>query len=741
MNRLYYEIKYYIYSWGFSKYGQTGLENCQYTDSPNKLIIPISKDIKSVFCGEYNSSFILKNNKTYLYGLNTFGQLGNGTHKNTSKKISLIPLKLKIKFQKLSIGGGHILGISVDKNLYSWGLNIFGQLGLEHYNNINEPTIIKKIAIFENSKIKKFEIPDKINVIDIKAGPQHSLILLNDNNIYSCGFVRYGALGYYFNENVYRPNDNNIFTKINLENFINDNEKITTIAAGFAHSGCVLNKKYILIWGKNKNFEFTNIQKYDIKELLNNNNSFNDNEVLIKDFQIGRNFAVILTNSGLILTEGDNSMGQLGHKKNNFFDIVKLNETIRSISVGYDFVYSIGYSGKVYAWGSNKYGQISSFNKKICFDPFSVENISDLNPVLISCGGYHISAICTHEKKIDKSINYLQNYSLNKCFNKDVYKKKEILYVKIKDSIEKKENLIKEIDIKNKEYQEMSKIFEEKQKLYEKNSNKKNKNLDSEIINILDKEINFDELDFQENSSTDSNDLNYEIKNAYYRKILVTVKILKNDSDENIKYLKEELNLLKQLRHPNILLYIGGNITSQKKFLITEFCENGNLFGLLHGKNVPNLEDNEKLNLALEIAQGMSYLHTFDPPIFHKNLKSFNVLLDKNCAVKIANFSFSNILNNELNKNDKDDRNNNEKNDIYSYGVILWEFWAKNPPYDENKLKEMNITDIKSLKLKISEDMPKEVEGLIKLCWDDDYEKRPSFLEIVDFLDELLNEM
>jgi alpha-tubulin suppressor-like RCC1 family protein len=143
---------YYIYNWGFSKYGQTGLENCQYTDEPNILLIPPTKDILSISSGEFNSSIIYKDNKTYLYGLNTFGQLGNGSNKEKSKKISNIPLLIQpIKFSKLSIGGGHILAISTENKLYSWGLNIFGQLGLGHTENIDQPTLVEKIGIFNSA--------------------------------------------------------------------------------------------------------------------------------------------------------------------------------------------------------------------------------------------------------------------------------------------------------------------------------------------------------------------------------------------------------------------------------------------------------------------------------------------------------------------------------------------------------------------------------------------------------------
>ena len=84
---------YHIYNWGFSKYGQTGLDNCQFTDEPNKLFIPLTKEVISLSCGEFNSSIIFKDNKTYLYGLNTFGQLGNGSKRFKSKKLSIIQVQ------------------------------------------------------------------------------------------------------------------------------------------------------------------------------------------------------------------------------------------------------------------------------------------------------------------------------------------------------------------------------------------------------------------------------------------------------------------------------------------------------------------------------------------------------------------------------------------------------------------------------------------------------------------------
>ena len=244
----------YIYNWGFSKYGQTGLDNCQYTDEPNKLFIPLKKEVISISCGEFNSSIIFKDNKTYLYGLNTFGQLGNGTNRYKSKKLSIIPLISPIKFKQISLGGGHTLGISIEGKLFSWGLNIFGQLGLGHNNNISQPTLIEKIGLLEPSpqreydssqyNLKEINFKYDKNIIKIKAGPQHSLILMEDNNLYSCGFAKFGALGYYLDND--DPSESNIFTKIDFEkNFEFKNEKnnkigkISKISAGLSQSGIV----------------------------------------------------------------------------------------------------------------------------------------------------------------------------------------------------------------------------------------------------------------------------------------------------------------------------------------------------------------------------------------------------------------------------------------------------------------------------------------------------------------------
>ena len=774
---------YHIYNWGFSKYGQTGLDNCQFTDEPNKLFIPLTKEVISLSCGEFNSSLIFKDNKTYLYGLNTFGQLGNGSNRFKSKKLSIIPLLSPIKFKQISLGGGHALGISNEGKLFSWGLNIFGQLGLGHNNNVSQPTLVEKIAILDNSinqeyestnyNLKEINFKYDKNILEIKAGPQHSLILMDDNNLYSCGFAKFGALGYYLDND--DPSENNIFTKIDFEkNFELKNDKnkkigkINKISTGLTQSGFISDDKIIYLFGGENNTNLKKLYKFNIEELIKDNSKEKSNEnILIKDFQIGKNFSVILTNSGIVLTAGDNSLGQLGRitQKNEediIFKKVEIPEKIISISVGYEFTYAISNSKKIYAWGCNKYGQIPECNKNICEQPLFLNKISILNPSMISCGGYHVSALCNFDSELNDTVKFFKNNPLNKCFNHEDFLKKEIFYERISETVDNQQQKIDAFDAKEKDYQKKLKEFEKKQKLLKlKESGNADNLLDQEdlenieIEKILNEEINYDELVFPEDASIGSGAFG-EVKKAFWRKTLVSVKFLKPEAQNMEKQVKpfiEEYNLLKQLRHPNILLYLGGNITTSPYFLVTEFCENGNLFQFLHGKDAPDLEDVERLNLALEIAQGINYLHSFNPPILHRDLKSLNILLDKNYVAKIADFGWARLRDEHMTKlrgtfqwmapEVITNENYTEKADVYSFGIILWEFWSKEPPYKGIKAKEVGIKvkNNKNFRPTMPDEVPQEIAELIKCCWDADPDKRPTFLDIINYIDEYLKSL
>eukprot|EP00828_Plagiopyla_frontata_P041224 TRINITY_DN5802_c0_g1_i10.p1 TRINITY_DN5802_c0_g1~~TRINITY_DN5802_c0_g1_i10.p1 ORF type:complete len:277 (-),score=26.68 TRINITY_DN5802_c0_g1_i10:643-1473(-) len=87
----------------------------------------------------------------------------------------------------------------------------------------------------------------------------------------------------------------------------------------------------------------------------------------------------------------------------------------------------------------------------------------------------------------------------------------------------------------------------------------------------------------------------------------------------------QEVIVISNLRHPNVLLYMGVCIHEFKLLMITEYLEGGSLFDLLHKKH-SKLSEERKLLISEDIALGMYYLH--ERKVMHCDLKSSNILID-----------------------------------------------------------------------------------------------------------------
>lgn len=109
---------------------------------------------------------------------------------------------------------------------------------------------------------------------------------------------------------------------------------------------------------------------------------------------------------------------------------------------------------------------------------------------------------------------------------------------------------------------------------------------------------------------------------------------------EVLENLKEEVSILSQLRHPNVVLYLGACTAPPDVCIVTEWAEHGSLHEQLYDRTVPMSAVN-RLGLALQTAQGMSYLHAPRHMIIHRDLKSHNLLLTRDYTVKVADFGLT----------------------------------------------------------------------------------------------------
>ena len=96
--------------------------------------------------------------------------------------------------------------------------------------------------------------------------------------------------------------------------------------------------------------------------------------------------------------------------------------------------------------------------------------------------------------------------------------------------------------------------------------------------------------------------------------------------------------MMAAMRHPNVVLYLG--VCLDPPCVVTEYCARGSLNDVLkralyNAKYAEQLDWRVRLSMALDAAKGMNYLHTSDPPVIHRDLKSPNLLVDKHWRVKV----------------------------------------------------------------------------------------------------------
>ncbi|KAG8370526.1 hypothetical protein BUALT_Bualt14G0126000 [Buddleja alternifolia] len=232
----------------------------------------------------------------------------------------------------------------------------------------------------------------------------------------------------------------------------------------------------------------------------------------------------------------------------------------------------------------------------------------------------------------------------------------------------------------------------------------------------------------------------------------VAVKVFSKQeySDDVIFSFRQEVSLMKRLRHPNILLFMGAVTSPQRLCIVTEFLPRGSLFRLLQ-RSTSKLEWRRRIHMALDIARGMNYLHHFNPPIIHRDLKSSNLLVDKNWTVKVGDFGLSRLKHEtylttktgkgtpqwmapEVLRNEPSD----EKADIYSYGVILWELVTQKIPWDSlNSMQVIGAVGFMNQRLEIPTDVDPQWASLIESCWHSEPKSRPSFQELMEKLKDL----
>ncbi len=165
-----------LWMWGNNSYGQLGDGSTTRSDVPVKVL----ENVEDVSLGNYHSGAVTKDGSLYMWGRNNVGQLGDGSYTNSSVPIKILDNVKSVKlgnFYEGTASCAHSAAITNDGQLYLWGNNDYGQLG--------DGTSISRITPFNLMG----------GVIDAAVDDWHSAAITSDGSLYTWGNNFWGQLG------------------------------------------------------------------------------------------------------------------------------------------------------------------------------------------------------------------------------------------------------------------------------------------------------------------------------------------------------------------------------------------------------------------------------------------------------------------------------------------------------------------------------------------------------------------
>uniref|UniRef100_M1CKG3 non-specific serine/threonine protein kinase n=1 Tax=Solanum tuberosum TaxID=4113 RepID=M1CKG3_SOLTU len=227
----------------------------------------------------------------------------------------------------------------------------------------------------------------------------------------------------------------------------------------------------------------------------------------------------------------------------------------------------------------------------------------------------------------------------------------------------------------------------------------------------------------------------------------------------------QEVSVWHKLDHPNVTKFIGAtmgasglNIQTENGHIgmpsniccvVVEYLPGGALKSYLIKNRRKKLAFKVVVQIALDLARGLSYLHT--QKIVHRDVKTENMLLDKTRTVKIADFGVARVE--ASNPNDMTGETGtlgymapevlngnpyNRKCDVYSFGICLWEIYCCDMPYPDLSFSEVTSAVVRqNLRPEIPRCCPSSLANVMKRCWDANPDKRPEMDEVVSMIEAI----
>ncbi len=329
------------------------------------------KEFKLVAVGANFSLVLLADDQLFGFGANNYGQLGLG-HTDNQSTPQFIPLPMEARPCQVFAGDLHSFILCDDGSVHGFGYNHYGQLGLGHNTNQSTPQFIP--------------MPTGARPCQVSAGNRYSLVLCDDGSVYGFGFNHFGQLGLGHNTNQSTPQ----LISMPLD------ARPCQISASGDYSLILRDDGSVYGFGFN----------YSGQLGLGHKNNQSTPQLIpmprrTRPCQVsaGAQHSLILCDDGSVYSFGYNSFGQLGLNHTigqSTPQLIPIPAEARpcQISAGFHYSLILCDDGSVYGFGYNDSGQLGLNHTTDQSTPQLIPMPLDARPCQIFAGFHHSLILC-----------------------------------------------------------------------------------------------------------------------------------------------------------------------------------------------------------------------------------------------------------------------------------------------------------------------------------------------------------
>jgi alpha-tubulin suppressor-like RCC1 family protein len=285
-----------LWMWGYNFYGQLGTNDAPYRSSPIQTV-SAGTNWKQVSCGGVHTGAIKTDGTLWMWGNNSYGQLG--TNDRTDRSSPIQTVSAGTNWKQVSCADAHTGAIKTDGTLWMWGYNYNGELGTNDLTLRSSP--IQTVSAGTNWK-------------QVSCGTYHTGAIKTDGTLWMWGVNGAGRLGI-----------NNIVNRSSPIQTVSAGTNWKQVACGNSHTGAIKTDGTLWMWGANGTGFLGNNDRTDYSSPIQTVSAGTN----WKQVACGQFITGAIKTDGTLWTWGDNLYGQLGTN-----DTTKRSSPIQTVSGG-----------------------------------------------------------------------------------------------------------------------------------------------------------------------------------------------------------------------------------------------------------------------------------------------------------------------------------------------------------------------------------------------------------------------